>query len=604
VKSDGFIGQDVLAQIRSANDIVEVIQWLNVPMKKAGTSYRALCPFHKEKTPSFHANQQRQSFHCFGCGVGGDVFKFVMLRENVPFVEAVRRLAERARITLPSDFRYEGGGGPSRQQLYDLLSKVTDWYHLKLMRSHEADPARKYLSGRHFNMATAKTFRLGYSPSAWDGLIQWAREQSIEIALLEAAGLVLKGERGHYDRFRGRLMIPIADESGRVAGFSARILDPKAKEAKYVNSPETAVFKKGHLLFGLDRSKRDILETKVAVMCEGQLDWIRCFEAGIHNVVAPQGTAFTDDQARILGRYAETVILCFDADAAGQKATWRNAEILIAAGLAVKAAKMKAGEDPDTFVLKFGAEKMQELLSQAVDVFEYKARWLAGTLDMRNAQHQRKAVFEMIPLFNLVDNKPQRDRLVQNVASILRMDGLALLEEYERQRRRTMRRVDGAAPQTTSTEMEKGEIEVVGDYLLRLALMHEGAVRMMSGHLEERWFSQYSLRIPFLHILQRYREGRWKAGWDGLDVDLDDGARQRITVLLMHSMEENPRSLAIGLQDFLAAAHRIYLTRQHDQCLQALQDPKLQDAERVRLQSEVNELKRQLLDLSAHVRHT
>ncbi|MDD2707370.1 MAG: DNA primase [Verrucomicrobiae bacterium] len=610
MKGEGILGHDLVEQIRAANDIVDVIQWLNVPMKKAGAAHKALCPFHKEKTPSFTASQQRQTFHCFGCGAGGDVFRFVMMRENATFPDALRRLAERAHITLPEQVKWGGGGADAgrREQLFDVMNKAADWYHLNLLRSRQADAARQYLRQRGFNADVARAHRLGYSPPMWDGLIQWAAEQKIEQALLEEAGLIIKGEKGgFYDRFRDRLMIPIADEQGRVVAFSARILKSDAKEAKYVNSPETVLFKKGRVLFGLDRSKRALMETKTAVLLEGQLDWMRCFESGIHNGVAPQGTAFTEDQARLLNRYVEKVILCFDADEAGQKATWRNAEILIATGLTVRAARMPEGEDPDSFIRRHGAEKMRELLDQATDVFEYKASVLAQNLDMKEARNHRRVVMEMAPLLNRVENMPERLRFIQNVADILKMDAAAMTAEVARMGRAVRRREEGGGGSIRATgggQDTDNAVFSAGDYLLRLALTDAGAARMLAGSIEEEWFVDYSLRRILFHVLQRARNNSWKPGWDALDLELDDAEKEQISSLLIRSMPEDQRSLAMGLQDAVTSAHRIFVESQCEKKSKNLQNPNLSEAERLQFLKELQELQQQLLDLARDLRHS
>ncbi|MBI4027357.1 MAG: DNA primase [Verrucomicrobia bacterium] len=596
----GFLGPDIIAQIREANDIVDVVQWLNVPLKKAGTNYRALCPFHKEKTPSFNVSRQRQSFHCFGCDAGGDVFKFVMLREGLDFPAAARRLAERASVPIP-----ESQAGPSsgasrdqRERLYEIHCKTRDWFHLNLMRSRQAETARDYLRQRGFTSTTAKEFQLGYALPSWDSLQKWGRAQGMDSSLLQESGLVVAGERGCYDRFRDRLMIPISDEAGRVAGFSGRILSSESKEAKYVNSPETPIFKKGRILFGLDRSKRDLLERKTAVMCEGQLDWIRCFTAGIRNVIAPQGTALTEEQARLLKRYVDEVVLCFDSDPAGQKATWRNAETLIAAGLSVKAARIPEGEDPDSFIRTTGAEAFQACLEQAVDVFEYKAQFLARTLNMREPRAHLRAVEEMTPLLALVDNEPQRQRLIQNLSDILKMDTAAFLHEFERQRQRLHPRgieTKEGTPQMTSSE-NAGQSQVMGfgDYLLRLSLTDEAAARMLAQNSEDAWFDGYHLRRMILHVIRRTREGAWKAGWNGLDLDLNDADREQIGRLLTHSMPMTRQSMAVGLHEAVCGLRRACLQERCQEISRLLQEKTLSDHDRLQHQRELLDLARQI----------
>ncbi len=592
----GFLGQEILSQIRAANDIVEVIQWLNVPLKKTGNSYRALCPFHKEKTPSFHVTAQRQSFHCFGCGVGGDVFKFVMLREGLEFPTAARRLAERARISIPD--QTDASPKITRDQkdlLYEVHVKVRDWFHLNLMRSKQATQARQYLHQRGFNDKIAKKFLLGYAPSSWNDLIHWSHSQGIHVSLLQEAGLVVANENKSYDRFRDRLMIPIADELGRVVGFSGRLLTSEAKEAKYVNSPETAIFKKGRLLFGLNYSKRDLQEQKQAILCEGQLDWIRCFESGIRHVIAPQGTAFTEDQARILGRYVEQVILCFDSDQAGQKATWRNAEILIANGLSVRAARLPEGEDPDSFIRQFGAEPFKKMIEEAADIFEYKALALTRALNMHDPRNHQKVVLEMIPLLTLVESEPQRQRLISNICDIFKMDATAFLSEFQRLGRRSKGKSFLSSDPKNREETPETTFLEFGDYLVQLALTEKSAARMLASHLEEAWFAKYRLRHVLFHVIKKTKQGDWKAGWEGLDLDLNDADKKLISRLLIHPVKMNNRNMAVWLQDAVTHIHRTYLVEQHEDLLRQLKKPNLTEKERLQFQ-------RELLDLDARMK--
>lgn len=589
-----FIGPELINEIRAANDIVEIIQWLNVPLKKAGTSYRALCPFHKEKTPSFSVSSQRQSFHCFGCGAGGDVFKFVMMREGLEFGEAARRLAERVGLTITTQFKEGHGiGRDEREALYEVHLKARDWFHTNLMRLKQADTARQYLRKRGFTSETAKKFHLGYAPPQWDGLLEWARTQKIEIKLLKEAGLLSEGTRGQYDRFRDRLMIPICDEQGRLVGFSGRILRADTKEAKYVNSPETAIFKKGRLLFGLDRSKRHLQESKTAVICEGQLDWIRCFESGIQNIVAPQGTAFTEEQARILSRYVEEIILCFDSDAAGQKATWRNAEILINANLSVKAVRMPAGEDPDSFIVKFGADAFKNRLAEAIDVFEYKALSLSGSLDMRNPMNHQKVVLEIAPLLNLVVSEPQRQRLIQNICEILQIDVGAFSIEFQRQRRR----LQNFNQSQENEQKAEDPIWELGDYFLQLALIDKTAARILADSLQEVWFDQYKLSRVLFFVIRKAQTQNWKSGWDGLDLELEDFEKERIARLLIRPIQINARDLANWLQNAIGHIQKQYLWHESEKSRQLLKNPNLNENQRLQFQRELLDIHRRMKQL-------
>ncbi|MEI2727264.1 MAG: DNA primase [Verrucomicrobiota bacterium] len=336
----GLFSDNTLEQIRAASDIVDVIGGY-LPLKRAGGNFTALCPFHKEKSPSFNVNPQKQIFHCFGCHKGGDVFTFVKEYENIGFVDAVRRLAERAKI--PLEFEQNPAAQESRHikdQLLQIHEQITQRWQTCLANEAAGQLAREYLARRGVSEEAVKLFRIGAAPEAWDDTVNWARSKGHDLAVVEKAGLILKkeGTDRHYDRFRGRLMFPICDEQGRVIGFSGRVLAGDEKTAKYVNSPETPIFTKSKVFFGLDKSKRAILDAGSAIVCEGQLDMIACFMAGVQNIVAPQGTAFTDQHARIIKRYVDEVVLCFDSDNAGQNAAVRSLDSLLASGLAVRVA--------------------------------------------------------------------------------------------------------------------------------------------------------------------------------------------------------------------------------------------------------------------------
>jgi len=342
----GKIPSENIEQVAAANDIVEVIG-AYFPLKRAGANFKALCPFHQEKTPSFHVSPQRQTFHCFGCGAGGSVFRFVMEYEHVDFPSAVRKLAARVGIPVIEEC---GGGDEDRQHearrtLLKLHAEAAEWFHENLLKKEFAEPARAYLKQRGVDRQVAKNWQLGFAPEAWDAFLKWARERDED-----------RPESEVYDRFRGRIMFPICNDVGEVIAFSGRLLQSDVEAAKYLNSPETPLFRKGNVLFGLHKTKRGLIEGKCAIVCEGQLDLISLFEAGITNVVAPQGTAFTESQARLLKRFVDEVVLCFDADEAGNKAAERSLDALLQNDLIIRVAEMPPGEDPDSIVRREGKE--------------------------------------------------------------------------------------------------------------------------------------------------------------------------------------------------------------------------------------------------------
>ncbi len=364
----GMVSKETIDQIRNALDIADVIGSY-IQIKRTGHVAKALCPFHKEKTPSFHVNPARQAFHCFGCGAGGDVFKFVMLYDHVDFPTALRMLASRAGIAIQIDENRSGTReGPGKDEIFAANEDAAKRYQKELLQSPEAAGARDYLKKRSLDVAACKEWGIGYSPEGWGFLSDAAGPRNgPRMKALEAAGLLSTNEKGNlYDRFRGRVMFTIRDELGRAVGFSGRVLKADDKAGgKYVNTPETAVFRKSRILFGLDKAKREILDARRALLVEGQIDCIRCHLGGFKNAVASQGTAFTSEHAALLKRYADHVVVVLDADAAGQKAALRSAELLIAEGLAVSLAALPPGEDPDSLILKKGSEAFAAVLQDA-----------------------------------------------------------------------------------------------------------------------------------------------------------------------------------------------------------------------------------------------
>jgi len=389
----GTIPSESIEQIAAANDIVEVIGSY-FPLKRAGANFKALCPFHQEKTPSFHVSPQRQTFHCFGCGVGGSVFRFVMDYEHIDFPSAVRKLAARVGIPVIEERGPSGAEDrqvESRRVLLQLHGEAAAWFHENLIKREFAEPARKHLKQRGITADIAKRWRLGYAPDEWDAFGSWARGRGYDTRDLIASGLVKTKDdaadapsRSAYDRFRGRIMFPICNDVGEVIAFSGRMLQNEAEGAKYLNSPETPLFRKGSVLFGLNKTKRALIEANCAIVCEGQLDLITLFEAGITNVVAPQGTAFTESQARVLKRFVNEVVLCFDADAAGKKAAERSLEALLQNDLIVRFVEMPVGEDPDSLVRREGREEFEKRIATAHDFFDYWIDREAAATDLNS----------------------------------------------------------------------------------------------------------------------------------------------------------------------------------------------------------------------------
>ncbi|MFT5110372.1 MAG: DNA primase, partial [Pseudoalteromonas tetraodonis] len=324
-----MIPEEKIQEVLQATDIVALVESY-FPLKRAGTDFRARCPFHNEKTPSFNVNPARQIFKCFGCGVGGNAIAFVRDYEGLTFPEAVKRLCEIQGIEFTEQEQDAKALAKqrARSKLMSLHKKATEWYHERLIKAPDASGARNYLKGRGLNGEIAARWGIGYAPADGAGFLAWAKSEGFGSEILMQSGMAaLRDEkfpaRGLYARFRDRVMFPIANDVGDVIAFSGRILDPESKLAKYMNSPESPLFLKSKVFFGFDKSKRPIIKAEKAIVCEGQLDLITCFEFGIENVLAPLGTAMTKDHARMLARYAKEVIMANDSDSAGYKATER-----------------------------------------------------------------------------------------------------------------------------------------------------------------------------------------------------------------------------------------------------------------------------------------
>ena len=366
----------VLEEIKQRVDLVELVSSYGVAIHRVGSAVKACCPFHHEKTPSFHIDSTRGFFHCFGCGVSGDAISFVMKMDGLPFVDAVRKLAASCNVEIVERADPES---KKRHRLYDLMLSMARFYHNELLKSPDAEAARRYLESRALNGQPAEDFMIGYAPYGAEKVMAHAKAEGYTPEELDAAGIIslprAPGERP-YHRFSNRVMFTIKDQRGRVVAFSGRQIIRRENSGKYVNSPETPIFKKRDVLFAFDKASGQIVRSArhEAIVCEGQIDVIRLHISGFPFAVASQGTAFTEEQARMLKKVADSVYLVFDDDAAGHKATIRTAALLMAEGLPVKAVSLPNGEDPDSFLCKHPREEFQKLLDDAESIVNYQCR--------------------------------------------------------------------------------------------------------------------------------------------------------------------------------------------------------------------------------------
>jgi len=397
------VPQEVIRQIIEANDIVEVLSRYLPDLKRSGSQFKACCPFHNEKTPSFYVTPHRQYYKCFGCGEGGDVLSFVMKQENLPFMDAVTKLAGWANVPLQMEEETpeQKAQRKSKTRIIEIHNDFAKFMHLLLMKDPAAQHARDYLKGRGFGSEMAKNWQIGWHPDHPAKVIEWAKSRGYKAKELVQAGLAMSNDdprRGLYYRFKDRLMFPISNDYGDVIAFSGRQLRADPRSGKYVNSPETAIFKKSKVFFGLDRARKQIAKVGYALLCEGQVDVIACHEKGFDYTVASQGTAFTAEQAAMLKRYTKTVLICYDSDAAGQKATAKAFEELARVGLTVKVVQMPEGEDPDSLMQSQGVEAFQQCLDQAYDFFDYKVRHEAKIRNLDSPSERAQLADELSEL--------------------------------------------------------------------------------------------------------------------------------------------------------------------------------------------------------------
>ena len=417
--------QEAKEEVRNATDVVQVVGE-RVPLRRAGRAWKGLCPFHQEKTPSFTVNPERQIWHCFGCNRGGDVFSFLMELDKVTFPEALQALADRAGVELPRGDR--GAGDAKRDRLYQATSLASDFFQASL-RTDAAAKARAYLAGRGLEPSLLERFRVGWAPAGWESL-STALGKLMPGAVLEEAGLTLRrGDGTHYDRFRNRITFPIEASAGKVAGFGARAIEPE-DTPKYLNSPESPIYRKGGLLFGLPLARPAIREKKQVLVCEGYLDVMRLHAAGQPHSVCTCGTALTLDQARSLARFEAEVVLIYDGDDAGIRAADRALDPLLRAGLQARILILAGGEDPDSFIVRHGARAFADALAGAVDA----ASFLAGASLEAGASNpsQEARVRRYVELLRVVEDPIRRRLMTRRGAAAFGIEEDVLLEALSR----------------------------------------------------------------------------------------------------------------------------------------------------------------------------
>lgn len=547
-----FIPEEVIEAIRHRLDIVEFISEF-VRLEKKGNNFTGNCPFHQDKDPSFTVSKEKQIFYCFGCNVGGNIFKFLMLRDSLDFPGAVRVLAEKAGIRIPeSEDPVQRERDRKHSRLKDINAEAVIFFQRCLQEGRGAEQAREYLARRGINPEVREMFQLGYAPDGWDVLTKHLKNRGYTARELVDAGLATTGDRGEYDRFRRRIVFPIRDEGGRVVGFGGRVLDSSLP--KYLNTPETSIFSKGRLLYGLDLARRGILARGFTVVMEGYLDVITAHRCGVDNAVASLGTSLTREQGRLLLRLTKNVVIAYDADAAGVAATVRGLDLLQETGCRVQVVNIPPGQDPDDYLREHGLAGWEKLLGRAESLLAFKMRQ-AGLRQDIVAGGKTAMLGFVLPNMAWITDEVERVEAIQLVASRLQTTWDAVAGELrrflEKERKnwvnpdknvKTMHNIfvnrDKSYPRFMA---EKG--------LLRLVLEEPGLAREIQQELGLGFFKNPGCDRIFKVLLNNIEQPQ-QYRLDTLYDQLDEQDQQLLTTVVTQNIPgENPVQILNGYVD-------------------------------------------------------
>ena len=477
-----MFSDDVISRVRDSVDIVDLVSGY-VSLKKTGKNYVGLCPFHTEKTPSFTVNTDKQIFHCFGCGAGGDVFNFLESQEGLNFPEALRQLAGKAGITLPES-RPRAGEKKSDDERKALLHIIADaaGFFKGELEGPAGSAARAYLAKRGLTETAVRDFSLGYARPEWDALLRHLKQKGYPAGLMEKAGLIVKRNEGegHYDRFRGRIIFPIRDLSGNVIAFGGRVMDDSLP--KYLNSPETPLYSKSHVLYCLDRAKEQGRKLGYFIIVEGYLDAIACHQFGVQNAVATLGTALTEGHLRQMRRFAQKLVLIFDPDPAGVKATLRGLDLFIAAGMKVNVVSLPDGDDPDTFLQKHGHDAFAARLRESAKFMDFVLSQVVRGGAAASIDEKVEMASEMLGVIARIPSGIERDYYLKKTAEALDVNETLLRQEMTKQARP---RQAGSAPPSRPRQQRPRAEEI----LIHLMLRDENMARSLRGDIAPEEFT-------------------------------------------------------------------------------------------------------------------
>lgn len=562
----GFIPTDVLENIRSRIDIVDLISEY-VQLKKKGRNYVGPCPFHQENDPSFTVSFEKQIFYCFGCGAGGDCIKFLMLYQGFTFQEAVQILAQRAGVALPVE---RGAAGARKKKQSELVYKLNqlakDFFRHVLKNGVESASAREYLDKRGLAPETIEHFELGYAPSQWDALIKHFRRLGYDQELLVKHGLAVRGKKGVYDRFRSRIIFPIRNHAGYIVGFGGRILGEG--EPKYLNTAETEFFSKSKLLYGFYEARRYIRESGHVVIMEGYMDVITAHQYGINNAVAALGTSLTRQQAEMVARYTRDVIIAFDADSAGIAATMRGLDLMQEAGCRVRVISIPDGKDPDEFLQRYGAEGWHQLVANAEPLLEYKIRQLKA--DVTDTAYAGKSIIleKILPNLASIKDEIEKAEAIKLVTARLQTtyDAVASeLRSYIEKERKKRPNSDKIAKTKYNIIHNGPQLDArtkAEQVLLKLVLENPELIPTIKSELGTNFFSNDVLKKIFEQALSLIEQSTYSPA--ALLEILTENCREVVSKLLLQELPgDNPAEVLPpylkAMKEFLRKEKRLIL---------------------------------------------
>lgn len=570
----GLIPEEIIAQIIDRCDIVETISSY-IPLKRVGRSFKAVCPFHHEKTPSFIVNPDKQIFHCFGCGVGGNVINFVMKQERMEFPEAIRFLAQKVNVIIPSDETPQAHHANNiRQAILRVNALAAGFFHKMLLsdKSLAARNAREYLKNRGIDLDAVRVFQLGFALNQWDALLTHLKQEGISLGLMEKAGLIIPREsgQGYYDRFRNRIVFPIFDTRAHCRAFGARALDD-AEGAKYLNSPETIIYTKGHHLYGFHLAKQAITEEDCVIIVEGYVDCLIPYQAGVRNIVASLGTALTVDQIRLLRRYTPRVVMLFDMDPAGEAAMMRSLDTLIEEGMEVRVAALEDGEDPDSFVRRRGVDDFRSRIAGAKTLFDYKLDVLTRRHGMQTADAKAQIAAAMLPTIYRFPNELIKAEYLKRLARALDVSEAALAKEYQKVGQAIGPAI--AAHLHEPPAVNEARVRAVERGLLKLMIEKEEWIPKVRQDLTLEDFQDTKIRVAITRIFDFFENGKRVDAVNLINSFEDAAVSQMLTGIVTE--EEIAGDREKMYQDYINRIKHDQLKVRRKKLLQQIQEAEL-----------------------------